>query len=158
MPTFPDPPSPNVWGTMPSRGRLMGIDFGTKRIGLAVSDAAQSIASPVEMFESRNAELDRQQYRRFLEKWEPRALVVGLPLYPGGDESAMSARTREHAAWLHECFGLPCAMWDERFTSHEAEATQYEMDATKAQRKSRVDALAATAMLQAYLDRPRETA
>ena len=148
-------PLVSTWGQMPARGRLMGVDYGTVRIGLAVSDREQSLASPIAMFRSRSDEHDRGEYRKLIDKWEPVALVVGLPLHVSGDESKMSARARQHAAWLHATFKLPCTVADERFTSQEAEASLYEMDATNAQRKGRIDGIAATYMLQGYLDRQR---
>ena len=150
-----DPSRVSAWGVMPTRGRLLGVDFGTKRIGLAVSDREQSLASPVDPVQSKNPQHDRGEYRQVLTRWEPKAIVVGLPLHADGGESAMSLRARAHAAWLHGQFGLPCLMHDERYTSLEANAALYESDATNRQRKRRVDGIAAAFMLQSYLDRLR---
>ena len=135
----------------------MGVDFGTKRIGIAVCDRDRTLASPAPQIESKSTEHDRQQYRRVIETWEPSGIVVGLPIHSDGAESPMSTRARAHAKWLHETFKLPVSMYDERYTSQEAEATLYERDATNAQRKSRIDGIAACFMLQAYLDRGKPT-
>ena len=143
----------SAWGTLPRRGRLLGVDFGTKRIGLAVCDPDRTQAGPIDPIASKNPQYDRGEYKRVVELWGPRGVVVGLPLHADGGESAMSLRARRHAAWLHESFGLPCVMHDERYTSLEANATLYERDATNKQRKSRVDGIAAAIMLQSFLDR-----
>lgn len=143
----------SVWGRIPRRGRLMGVDYGTRRIGIAVCDPDQTLASPAETIESHGPEADRSSYRRVIEKWGPRAIVVGLPLHADGGESPMSIQARLHAAWLHATFELPCLMHDERYTSLEASAVLYEQDATNKQRKSRIDNIAASLLLQSYLDR-----
>ena len=145
-------PLPLRFGEMPTRGRLFGVDYGTKRIGLATCDAARTLASPLEVFESKSEEHTRQQYVRILRKWQPLGFVVGLPLHVDGRESAMSRRTREHARWLHKTFALPCVLYDERYTSQEAEASLWEQDVSFAKRKQKVDAIAACVMLQNFLD------
>ena len=145
---------PSAWGRWPRRGRLLGVDYGQKRVGLALCNDERTLATPIDQFVRGTEPMDRASYRRLLEHWGPRAVVVGLPLHADGRESAMSREAREHAAWLFEHFGLPCRMWDERFTSIEAEAALYEQDATKQQRKNRVDGIAACFMLQAYLEHP----
>ena len=149
-------PLVDTYGCVPARGRLLGVDFGTKRIGIAVCDREQTLASPQPQIESKSPEHDRQQYRRVVDTWEPSGIIVGLPIHSDGGESPMSTRARSHAKWLHETFELPVAMYDERYTSQEAEATLYARDATNAQRKSRIDGIAASFMLQAYLNRNEE--
>ena len=139
-------------GSLPPRGRLLGVDFGTVRIGLALCDPERTLASPETMFPVKSDEHDRQRYAAVINRWQPSGIVVGLPLHKDGRESPMSRRCCEHAAWLHKRFALPCIMHDERHTSQEAEASLWSRDLSFAERKDRVDAIAAAVMLQAFLD------
>jgi putative Holliday junction resolvase len=133
-------------------GRLAGIDYGTVRIGVAVSDARQTLASPFENYTRRGEKADAEFFRRFVMEESISAFVVGLPVHLSGDESAKSIEARTFGAWLAKTTGLPVEYFDERFTSVEAERYLGAAKMTKKQRKERLDKIAAQILLSAYLE------
>ncbi|MGD0654766.1 MAG: Holliday junction resolvase RuvX [Thermoguttaceae bacterium] len=135
-----------------SPGRVAGIDYGTVRIGIALSDPMRNIASPMETYTRRNAELDAQRFKRLAEEEEVALFVVGLPVFLDGRESPKSVEARQFGQWLAEVTGVPVDFFDERFTSAEAENLLLDAELTKKRRKKRVDMLAAQIMLSAYLE------
>jgi putative Holliday junction resolvase len=135
-----------------SPGRVAGIDYGTVRIGIALSDPGRSIASPMETYTRRNPELDAQRFKRLAEDEEVALFVVGLPVFLDGRESPKSVEARQFGQWLAEVTGVPVDFFDERFTSAEAENLLLDADMTKERRKKRIDMLAAQIMLSAYLE------
>lgn len=141
---------------LPSQGRLAGVDYGTVRIGVAISDPAQSFCSPYENYRRRTPELDGQYFRKLMQEERVVGLVVGLPVFPSGDESPKSAEARQFAAWLGETTGLPVAMFDERYTTAVAEELMLSADLSRAKRNERRDKLAAQILLTAYLESQRD--
>jgi len=136
--------------SFPPSGQLLGIDYGTKRIGLAVCDPNRVIASPLG---TANNDLGREAFfSTLIANSKFVGIVVGLPLHANGDESVMSQEARRFAAWLRELTKLPVVMWDERCTSAAAEDALLEAKLTKKKRKARVDRVAAQMILQSYLD------
>jgi len=135
-----------------ARTRLLGIDYGTKRIGLAVSDPDRKIASPLTTYACVNREADALYFHQVIEKEEIGQLVVGLPIHLSGDESAKSTEARAFGKWLHEVTGLPVAFADERFSTVEAESALWNAGLTHKKRKARRDRLAAQILLQGYLE------
>ena len=133
-------------------GRIAGIDFGTVRIGIALSDPARSIASPYENYTRRNAELDAKRFERLVAEEDVTLFVVGLPLHLDGGESEKSTEARRFGQWLTRVTDVPVEFFDERFTSLEAEQLLLEAEMTKKRRKKRTDMLAAQIMLSAYLE------
>ena len=139
----------------PSRqppGRIAGIDFGTVRIGIALSDPEGIIASPIESYTRGNPLQDAQRFRRLAADERIALFVVGLPLHLDGRESQKSHEARQFGQWLTETTGVPVEFFDERFTSHEAEQHLLGAELTKKRRKKRIDMLAAQIMLTAYLE------
>jgi len=136
----------------PVEGRLMGIDFGTKRIGVAISTPEQNIASPLENYTRRNKDLDGEFLRKIAEEYRVVGLVIGLPVHMSGDESEKSRQARNFGAWLGKLTKLPVRYWDERYTSVVAELYLHEAELSKKKRKARMDMVAAQIMLQNYLD------
>jgi putative holliday junction resolvase len=134
------------------RTKILGIDYGTVRIGLAVSDPDRKIAFPLSTYERRSKEKDAAFFRDTIEKEEVGQLVVGLPIHLDGRESEKSKEAREFADWLRETTGLPIAFADERFSSVHAEAALWSAGLTHKRRKDRRDRVAAQMVLQAYLD------
>jgi len=110
------------------------------------------MASPLELYERRNEQLDTRYYRSILEDYRPVGIVVGLPIHVGGEESQKSHEARQYGAWLHSITGLPVTYWDERFTSAVAEDFLLAAELTRKQRKKRIDMVAAQIILQSYLD------
>jgi putative Holliday junction resolvase len=133
-------------------GRIAGIDFGTVRIGIALSDPGRSIASPYENYTRRGMELDAKRFERLVAEEEVTLLVVGLPLHLDGGESEKSIEARRFGQWLLELTDVPVEFFDERLTSVEAEQLLLEAQMTKKRRKKRTDMVAAQIMLSAYLE------
>ena len=137
---------------MSAKTRLLGVDYGSVRIGLAVSDADRRLASPLTVLERRDSERDAVYFRSLIESEEIGALVVGLPLHLDGREGRKATEARAFGAWLAETTGLPVAFWDERFSTVEAESALWQAGLTHKKRKARRDRVAAQMVLQAYLD------
>jgi putative pre-16S rRNA nuclease len=141
----------------PPPGRIAGIDYGTKRIGIALSDADGSIASPYENYTRRGDDADRRRFRRLVEEERIARFVVGLPVHLDGRESPKSAEARRFGQWLADATGVSVEFFDERFTTHEAEVHLAGAQLSKKKRQARLDKLAAQIMLTAYLERLRSS-
>jgi putative holliday junction resolvase len=144
---------------IPTSGRILAIDWGEVRIGLALSDETQTLASPLDTLVRRAGK--RFPIGRFLELTSPfelAGIVVGLPLSPEGleEESAVAARTL--AEIVARRTGLPVDLWDERMSTARALAAVREQGGSTRGRKADVDALAASVMLQHFLDTRRRRA
>jgi len=136
----------------PAKGRAAGVDFGTVRIGVAVSDFDRTIASPLENYTRRGEEQDARWFRQLVEREEIALFVVGLPLHMDGRESEKSAEARQFGEWLAAATGVPVEFFDERLSSHEAERLMLDAEMTKKRRKKRLDMLAAQIILSGYLE------
>lgn len=137
-------------------GRLAGIDYGTVRIGVALCDSRQTLASPYENYTRKSPAADAEYFRRLVREEGVQAFVVGLPVHLSGYESQKSIEARAFGKWLGEATGLEVQYFDERFTSKEASAHLAQAELTKKKRKARLDMLAAQIMLTAYLESSRE--
>jgi putative Holliday junction resolvase len=133
-------------------GRLAGIDYGTVRIGIAITDVEQRLASPFENYTRRGEIADRAYFRRLANDEQIERFVVGLPVHISGDESAKSLEARRFGEWLGKVTGRTVEFFDERYTSSEAERVLLDMGLTKKKRKERLDKLAAQILLTAYLE------
>ncbi len=136
----------------PRAGRVAGIDFGTVRIGIAVSDPARTIASPYENYTRRGTEQDARRFQRLVAEEQVSLFVVGLPVHLDGRESEKSLEARRFGEWLGEVTGVPVVYFDERFTTTQAEQVLLEAQMTRKRRKKRMDMLSAQIMLSAYLE------
>jgi putative Holliday junction resolvase len=141
----------------PLPGRIAAIDYGTVRIGVAVTDPARTLASPFENYTRRGPKQDADFFRRLASEERIRLFVVGLPVHLDGRESQKSTEAREFARWLGELTGVPVELFDERFTSSEAERLLIEAGLTSKRRKERLDKLAAQILLTAYLESTNRT-
>jgi len=137
---------------MSVRTRLLGVDYGSVRIGLAVSDAERRLASPLVVYERHGRERDAEYFRALVVAEEIDAIVVGLPVHLDGREGQKAIEARAFGAWLAETTGLPVRFWDERFSTVEAESALWQAGLTHKKRKARRDRVAAQILLQAYLD------
>ena len=135
-----------------SPGRIAGIDYGTVRIGIALTDPGRTIASPVENYTRCGPDGDARHFRQLAADEDVTLWVVGLPVHLDGYESQKSLEARQFGQWLAEETGLPVEFFDERFTSHEAEQMLLQAELTSRRRKKRMDMLAAQIMLTAYLE------
>ena len=138
---------------LPVFGVLLGIDYGTKRVGVAVSDRDQKFSSPLHNYQRQGIQADTRFFRNLVAEYRPAGMVIGLPIHLSGDESEKSREARKFAAWLSECTGLPHCFQDERFSSFQAEQLMSAADLTKKQRKDRIDKLAAQILLQTFLEK-----
>ena len=141
-------PTQNV----PTAGVLLGIDYGTKRVGVAVSDRDQRFSSPLHNHDRHGLHVDERFFRKVVEEYNPVGLVVGLPIHLSGDESEKSKEARKFAKWLTTITGLPHTFQDERFSSFHAEKLLMAAEMSAKKRKERMDKLAAQILLQAFLD------
>lgn len=137
---------------LPESGVLLGIDYGTKRVGVAVSDRGQRFSSPVHNYQRQGLQGDERFFRKLCAEYCPIGLVVGLPIHLSGDESEKSREARKFALWLSQVTELPFCFQDERFTSFQAERMLTEAAMTKKQRRERIDKLAAQILLQTFLE------
>lgn len=134
------------------RGRLLGIDYGTVRVGIAICDENQSIASPLETYVRRNKKLDGEHFLALVKRENVVGLVVGLPLHMSGDESQKSGEARHFGNWLAEVTGLPVDWIDERYSTALAREILTAGSLTAKQRKARLDKIAAQSILTSYLE------
>jgi len=152
----PNPPkTPDPADSFPHTGRIAGIDYGTVRIGVAVTDPEQRFASPLENYTRRDEAADAAWFKRLATEERLVGFVVGLPVHTDGNESHKSFEARQFGKWLVELTGLPVRHFDERYTSAQAEALLQEAGFTSKRRKERLDKLAAQLMLTAYLESSR---
>ncbi len=142
---------------LPTTGRLLGIDLGEVRVGLALSDPGQVVASPVETL---HVPRDRDgpaidALADAAVRLEAAALVIGYPRRLDGREGAPAQRAKRFADALRERTGLPTRLIDERFSTVEAERVLLDADVSRRDRKSSVDRVAASVLLQTVLESQR---
>ncbi|MDA0834277.1 MAG: Holliday junction resolvase RuvX [Planctomycetota bacterium] len=137
----------------PAFGRLLALDYGTKRVGLAVSTPEQNIASPIETYTRRNAVADAEFYRSVIRNYNIVGIVVGLPMHISGDEGGKAREARVFGEAVRQATALPVTFWDERYSSSIAEDYLLAAELTKKKRKAFIDQVAAQVFLQSYLDR-----
>ncbi|MFL5401286.1 MAG: Holliday junction resolvase RuvX [Gemmatimonadales bacterium] len=145
--------------SLPNTGRILGVDWGEVRIGLALSDETQTLATPLDTLVRRAGK--RLPVARLLQLTTvhgPVGIVVGLPLSPEGTEEESATAAREMAGTIARRTGLPVELWDERMSTARALAAIWEQGGTTRGRKKDVDALAASVLLQHFLDARREKA
>ena len=140
-------------GSHPSNppGRVLGLDVGSRRIGLAVSDPLGITAQGLDTLERRNNRYDFQYLRDVVRKYEVKEIVVGLPLRMSGEEGIQADRMHGFAEELRKRFGLPVHLWDERLTSAEANRLLRETDLSIEKRGKAVDRMAAVLILQGWM-------
>jgi putative pre-16S rRNA nuclease len=143
---------------LPRSGRLAGIDYGTVRIGVAVTDPDQRLASPLQNYTRRDAAADAAWLTQLVANERIVGFVVGLPVHTSGQESQKSVEARRFGQWVAEQTGFPVCFFDERYTTAHAEALLLDAEMTRKQRKERLDKLAAQILLTAYLESSRDEA
>lgn len=135
--------------------RLIGIDAGTKTLGLALSDVTRTIASPLETIRRTKFTADAERLLALAALHGVAGLVLGLPVNLDGSEGPRAQSTRALARNLNRISPLPILLWDERLSTQAAERTLLEADASRKRRGELIDKLAATVILQGALDRMR---
>lgn len=133
--------------------RLMGLDLGTKTIGIAISDVRLTIATARQTLKRRKFTLDAQYIVEMVEKEDIFAFVLGLPLNMDGSEGPRVQATRAFVRNMEKHTPLPFLLWDERLSTVAAEEAMLEADLSRKKRAERIDAVAAAIILQGALDR-----
>ena len=141
---------------IPTLGRIIAIDWGEVRLGLALSDETQFLASPLATIVRRPGKrFPMPQFLTHVEQHHPVGVVVGLPLTPEGDEGGSARAAREVADMVARRTGLPLELLDERMTTARAHREIQAQGGSTRGRKADVDALAAAVLLQGFLDMRR---
>lgn len=140
--------------TFPAKGRLLGLDYGSVRIGVAMCDPDRILASPYDTYTRQNAEADALYFQKLVKAEQIVGLVIGLPISLNDTEGPKAKETREFAAWLTSVVPLPVEFVDERFTTSAAEQSLIAAGVKRDQRKGKRDRIAAVFILQSYLDSP----
>lgn len=135
-------------------GRVLGLDVGTKTIGIAMSDPLRMLASPVRTLSRRSVREDTEQLAKLVADQAIEALVVGLPYELDGSEERSARLARQIGNALAARTGLPVHFVDERYSSVDAERQLIEAGMSRARRKQVIDQAAAVLILQSYLDHP----
>ncbi len=135
--------------------RLMGLDLGTKTIGLALSDVARMIGSPLQTIRRTKFSKDATRLLALAEEHQVAGLVLGYPVNLDGSEGPRAQATRAFARNLNQLCELPILLWDERLTTAAAERLLIEADTSRRRRREVIDKLAASIILQSALDRLR---
>ena len=133
--------------------RLLGLDLGSKTIGLALSDGALIVASPHATIRRAKFTADAERLRALVDAHEIGGLVIGLPVNMDGSEGPRCHSSRQFAANLLERFDIPIAFWDERLSTAAVTRTLLEADVSRKRRGEVVDKMAAAYILQGALDR-----
>lgn len=132
--------------------RVMALDIGDVRVGVAVSDPAARVASPVAVLPAAEVLAGAKSWRRLLEDWEPELLLCGLPRTMAGEEGPQAQKIRSQAQAIAEAAGLPLQLTDERLSSREAKRSLRESGLSEKDMRGKVDMIAASIFLQAWLD------
>ncbi|MDO8949313.1 MAG: Holliday junction resolvase RuvX [Actinomycetota bacterium] len=135
--------------------RLLGLDIGEARVGVAVSDSGLTIASPVAVLDGRRLARDIAPLRELVEEYEVSGLVIGLPLGMGGTEGAQAVLVRDIGTRFGHELTLPVTFVDERLSSKEASRAMSGGGVSSKRQRGRLDMVAAALILQTYLDGQR---
>jgi putative holliday junction resolvase len=132
-------------------GRILAIDYGSRRMGLAVSDALGITAQGIETLERKNKRADFGRLERIIREYQVCEIVLGNPLRMSGQEGTQSQKVAEFAEELRQRFELPVHLWDERLTSAEANRLLRENEVSLKRRTQAVDRMAAVLILQSFM-------
>ncbi len=138
-------------------GRILALDYGKRRIGLAISDPLGITAQPLPTLLRRRIRDDLAQLAQLVRDREVTTVVIGDPKYMSGDLSPLALDARDFAARLQPHLGFAPVFWDERFTSSQAHRLLDEHGLSREERKGKVDSIAATLILESYLDSLKAT-
>jgi len=151
--TMADDPATAATGSPIPAGRVAGVDYGRRRIGVAVCDAHRILASPLCVrLTAGDAAADALFFRRLAADEGLVGFVVGLPVHADGTDSRMSIEVERFGAWLREITGLPVVFHDERYSSREAAGLLAGSGLTRGRRKERSDAIAAQVVLASWME------
>ena len=138
---------------LPPYKAILGIDYGSKRMGLAVSDLLRTIATSYKILYRKDNKTDIEELKKITKEKEIGAIVMGLPLQMSGEEGEIASEVRKFASLLEEKLNLPIFLWDERLSSSAVEKFLIkEVDLSRKKRAKILDASAAAYILQGALD------
>ncbi|MDG0871659.1 Holliday junction resolvase RuvX [Paenibacillus thiaminolyticus] len=132
--------------------KILGLDYGDRKIGVAVSDAFGWTAQGLEVIVRRKPEDDLRRIGDIIKEHGVEEIVIGLPKNMNGTIGPRGEISRSYAEVLKQSFGLPVHLWDERLSTVSAERTLLEADVSRKKRRQVIDKMAATIILQTYLD------
>jgi putative holliday junction resolvase len=141
--------------TVPEKRRVLGLDVGSRRIGIAVSDPLGITAQGLETLQRQNKRLDFEKLEKLARDYAIAEVVVGFPLRMSGAEGVQAEKMHRFADELHERLQIPVHLWDERLTSAEANRLLRETDMSIQRRAQVVDQMAAVLILQSWMERQR---
>ena len=136
----------------PSPGRLLGVDYGTVRLGLSISDPDRIVASPLETYSRKSVDQDTEYLAKLVREQGVTGIVLGIAISLNGHEGPKAQECRAFGAWLETATGLAVQFADERFTTAQADDIMYGAKMTKQKRSERRDMLAATLILKGFLE------
>ena len=137
--------------------RILALDIGEVRVGVAVCDPGERVASPVCVLPAAEVLACAKSFRRVLEDWEPELLLCGLPYTLSGEEGPQAQRIHAAADAISAACGIPHEFADERLSSSEAKRSLREKGLSEKQMRGKVDMIAASMFLQAWLDARRHS-
>ncbi len=136
--------------------RILGIDYGDRSIGLAISDKLFIAAHAIGRYQVKNRKTDALYFKDLVKQHQVSKIVIGLPLQMDGSEGTRVEKTREFARWLEKILGLPIVFWDERLTTKQALRVLHQQKMNGRKKKKLKDQIAATIILANYLESERE--
>ena len=139
-----------------ANARLLGLDVGTKTIGLALSDVSRTVASPFDTIRRTKFSVDAKRLLEIAGEHQAAALIIGMPINFDGSEGPRAQSTRAFVRNLTPLTDLPLVLWDERWSTAAAERPLLEADTTRAKRAQVIDKMAAAFILQGALDRLKQ--
>lgn len=132
--------------------RVMALDIGKTRVGVAVSDPAMKVASPIAVLPYQEVASHARSFRNLLEDWEPELLISGLPYTMQGEEGPQAQWIREQAGNIAANCNLPLEFTDERLSSSQAKQSLHAQGLNEKQMRGKIDMVAASMFLQSWLD------
>jgi putative Holliday junction resolvase len=136
--------------------RILGIDYGDRSIGLAISDKLSITAHAIGRYLIKNRKADALYFKDLVKKHHVSKIVIGLPLQMDGSEGTRVEKTKVFARWLEKTLGLPVVFWDERLTTRQALQVLNQQKMNGRKKKKLKDQIAATIILSNYLESERE--
>ncbi|HEX3048378.1 MAG TPA: Holliday junction resolvase RuvX [Bacillota bacterium] len=133
--------------------RRLGLDLGERRIGIAVSDPLGITAQGISVYERKGSRKQEVEFfQNLIHTYEVKEVILGLPKNMNGSEGPAAEKARSFGEWLTKQFGITVVYWDERLSTSSAQQVMIEADVSRRNRKGKIDQLAATIILQNYLD------
>ena len=135
--------------------RILGIDYGDKNIGLAISDKLLFTAQPLGLYKTINKTEDKKYFLQLASRYKVSKIVIGLPLRLDGSAGTRVEKTKKFAAWLKKTLQLPIVMWDERLTTRQANFILNQQKIKDKKKKNLKDQVSANIILSSYLEHIR---